>query len=120
MKTTKLVLGIVSFLLALLVMFQSCFAGVSNALEENGEVGGSAGVLLAIFVIVAGIIGIVTRNNNGKGAFVAAGFYLLGGLLGLAMAGSYSDLRIWAVVSMAFGIVFIIGTVIAKKKEAQR
>lgn len=74
MKTTKLVIGIISFLMALLVMFQSCFAGLSNAMEANGEVGGTAGVMLAIFVIVAGIIAIATRNGKGKGPFVAVLF----------------------------------------------
>ena len=117
MKTTKLVIGIVSFLMAAFVMFQSCAAGLSNALEENGEAGGSAGVILAIFTVVAGIIAIVTRSQNGKGAFVAAAFYIAGGLIGMVMAGSYSDLRIWSVLVLAFGVVFIVGTIFAKRKE---
>lgn len=117
MKTTKLVIGIVSFIMAAFVTFQSCAAGLSNAMEENGEVGGSAGLILAIFAVVAGIIAIVSRSQNGKGAFVAAAFYIAGGLIGLAMAGSYSDLRIWSVLVIAFGGVFIIGTIVAKRRE---
>lgn len=42
MKVAKLVSGILSIVLALLVMFQSCAAGISNALEENGEIGALA------------------------------------------------------------------------------
>jgi len=117
MKVAKLVIGIISFVLAMFIMFQSCAAGLSNAMEENGELGGSAGFILAVFAIVAGIIAIVTRNHNGKGAFVAAAFYIVGGLIGLAMAGSYSDLRIWGVIAIVFGVVFIVGTILAKKKE---
>ena len=49
MKIWKLVSGILSIVLVLFVLFQSCAAGLGNALEANGEVGGSAGVLLAIF-----------------------------------------------------------------------
>ena len=93
MKVTRLVIGIISFVMALIVTFQSCFAGLGNAMEDNGEVGGSAGVVLAVFAIVAGIIAIVTRKGEGKGPFVAGGFYLAGGIIGLAMAGSYADLK---------------------------
>jgi len=116
-KVTRLVIGIVSMLMALLVTFQSCFAGLSNALEENGEAGGTGGVFLAVFAIVAGIIAIVTRAGQGKGPFVAAGFYLLAGLIGFASAGSYSDLYIWAAICIVFGIVFIVGTIVERKKK---
>ena len=117
MKVTRLVIGIVSFVMALLVTFQSCFAGLGNAMEENGEVGGSAGVILAIFAIVAGIIAVVTRKGEGKGPFVAAGFYLAGGIIGMVMAGSYADLKIWGVACILFGLVFIIGTIVERKRN---
>ena len=51
MKVWKLVSGILSIILFVLVMFQSCAAGVSNSLEENGEVGGSAGIIVAIMLL---------------------------------------------------------------------
>ena len=38
MKTWKLVSGILSIVLFVLVTFQSCAAGLSNALQENGEI----------------------------------------------------------------------------------
>ena len=52
MKTLKLILGIISFILSAFVLFQSCAAGIGNALENNGEAGGAAGVILAICCIV--------------------------------------------------------------------
>ena len=48
MKTWKLVSGIISIVLFAFVMFQSCAAGISNSLAENGESGGSAGLIVAI------------------------------------------------------------------------
>ena len=117
MKVTRLVIGIISFVMALIVTFQSCFAGLGNAMEDNGEVGGSAGVVLAVFAIVAGIIAIVTRKGEGKGPFVAGGFYLAGGIIGLAMAGSYADLKIWGVACIIFALVFIIGTILEKRED---
>ena len=72
MKTWKLVSGILSIILFALVAFQSCAAGMSNALEENGEVSGSAGIIALIII------------------------FGLAALVGFAMHGSYSDLTIWA------------------------
>ena len=97
LSTFRLVEGIITIVLSVLVTFQSCAAGLSNALEENGESGGSAGVLLA---------------------FTSAGFYIVGGLIGLICAGSYADLVIWGVISVAFGVIFIIAGVLTKKRNS--
>lgn len=120
MKTTKLVLGIISIVLSVFVLFQSCAAGLGNALSENGESSGSAGAILAICLLVAGIVGIATRNGKAGGAYTAGGFYIVGGILGFANAGTlYQDLYIWSVLCIIFGIVFIVGTILGKKKENQ-
>lgn len=66
MKTSKLVVGIISIVLCFLVGLQSCAAGLGNALENNGEIGGTAGLILAISLLIAGIVAICTRNG-GKG-----------------------------------------------------
>ena len=119
MKVAKLVSGIISIVLCPLVLFQSCAAGVGNAMAENGEVSGSAGLFVAICLIVAGIVGLATRNSEGKGASITtAVFYIIGALLGFANAGSYSDLTIWAAVCV-FAILYIVAAVKAKKPEAK-
>ena len=41
MKTTKLVLGILSIRIFVFVLFQSSAAGMANALAANGEVSGT-------------------------------------------------------------------------------
>ena len=51
MKTWKLVSGILSMILFVIVTFQSCAAGVANSLEANGETSGSAGVFVAILML---------------------------------------------------------------------
>lgn len=62
MKTSRLIIGIISCILFLIISLQSCAAGVGNTLEENGEVSGSAGFILAICMLVAGITGICCRK----------------------------------------------------------
>lgn len=118
MKTSRLVIGIVSIALFVLISFQSCAAGVGNALEDNGEVSGSAGFILAICMLVAGIVGICCRKLK-AGTITAGVFYALGGLIGIANIGSYSDLQIWSILSFIFAAVFVITGIMQKEKRLE-
>ena len=102
MKTAKLVIGIISMVLFVLV--------------DNGEVSGTSGMLLAFCMLIAGIVGVATRKSKG-GGIVAGVFYLLGGLLGIVNYGSFSDLAIWSVLCFIFGAVFILGSLKMKKAD---
>lgn len=109
MKTAKLIIGIISMVLSVFVLFQSCAAGVVNSLESNGAISGSAGMLVAACFVIAGIVGVATRNQVRKGGtLTAAGFYLAAALIGGTLAGNYSDLYIWAFLAWAFGAVFLV------------
>ena len=66
MRVWKLVSGILSIILFAVVMFQSCAAGVVNALEDNGGISGSVGVIVGILMLAGGIVSIATRNKTGK------------------------------------------------------
>lgn len=116
MKTCRLIIGIVSCVLFLIVSLQSCAAGLGNALSENGESSGSAGFLLAICMLVAGIVAIACRKLK-AGSIVAGCFYAFGGLIGITNFGSYGDLQIWSILSIIFAIVFIATGIIQKEKK---
>ncbi len=116
MKTSRLVIGIISCILFLIISLQSCAAGIGNTLEENGEVSGSAGFMLAICMLVAGIVGICCRKLK-TGTIVAGVFYAFGGLIGITNVGSYSDLQIWSVLSFIFAAVFIATGIMQKQKK---
>ena len=96
MKTWKLVSGILSIVLFFMVAFQSCAAGIGNALAENGEVSGSAGIIVAIMMLVGGIVSIATRNGGKGGNISIIILYGIGALFGYVLAGSFADLTIWA------------------------
>lgn len=115
MRTTKLVIGIISMVLFLFITLQSCAVGVGNAMQNSKEVSGSAGLMVAFAMLIAGIIGVAARKSFGGG--IAAGvFYLLGGIIGIANYGSYSDLLIWSVICFIFAFVFILLSIISKIK----
>ena len=97
MKIWKLVAGILSIIISVIVFFQSALVGTANTLSANGEVGGSAGLFVAVFMLAGGIVSIVTRNSEKKGGNIALiVLFLLASVLGFNVAGSYGDLTIWA------------------------
>ena len=114
MKTARTIIGIISMVLFVFITFQSCAAGIGNALAENGEVSGSAGFLLAVFMLAAGIVGVAGRKSK-TCSIVAGALYALGGIIGIANVGSFADLQIWSWLSFIFAVVFI-ATGIAQKK----
>ena len=117
MRAYKLTSGIVSIVLSIFIVFQSSIAGLANALEENGEVGGTAGLLLAICYLVAGILALVANNKDGKINYVPGGFWAVGSIIAFMTAGSYTYLYIWATIAIVFAVVIIIGTARKNKKN---
>ena len=116
MKTWRLVSGILSIVMSCVVFFQSSLAGLGNALAENGEVGGSAGLLVSICMLVGGIVSIVVRNGGKGGAIALIIIFGLAALMGFAGAGSYGDLNIWSGWCLICAILALI-SLFGKKKQ---
>ena len=116
MKIWRLVSGILSIVLSVFVVLQSGAAGLANALEQNGEVGGSAGLLVAIMLLVGGIVSIVVRNGGKGGSIALFILFGLGALLGFSGAGSYKDLNIWAGWCLICAVLGLLG-IFGKKKQ---
>lgn len=112
MKTWKLVAGILSIVLFAFVSLQSCAVGFGNTLADNGEVGGSAGILVSIALLTGGIVSIATRNTKGKGGDIALiVLFAIGAFFGFTCAGSYGDLNIWAGWCLINAILAIVNMV---------
>ena len=111
MKTWKLVSGILSIILFVFVAFQSCAAGVGNALAENGESGGSAGITVAVLLLAGGIVSICARKG-GRGLNIALiVIFGIGAVVGFTMAGSFADLNMWAgwcLINVVLAVVSIV------------
>ncbi|MDD6066321.1 MAG: hypothetical protein PUD04_07125 [Firmicutes bacterium] len=116
MKVWKLVSGILSMILFALVTFQSCAAGVANALEDNGEVSGSAGILVAVLMLAGGIVSVATRKSPKKGGNIALiVLFGLAALIGFTNYGSYSDLAIWSGWCLINAVLAVVALIINKK-----
>ncbi|MBB6697414.1 hypothetical protein [Clostridium algidicarnis] len=110
----KKVIGILSIVLFTIITFQSCAAGLGNAMESSKEASGSAGFMLALAWLIAGIILLCSKKSKGM-VITSIVFYALAGIIGIANVGSFKDLMIWAVVSFIFTALLIFHLV--KNKE---
>lgn len=115
MKVWKLVSGILSIVLSVFVVLQSGAAGMVNAMEGNGEVSGTAGILVAVMLLVGGIVSIASRKGGKGGNIAVLILYGLGSLVGFTMAGSYSDLRIWAGWCLICALLAVVALVKGKQ-----
>ncbi len=114
--TGKLVLGILSIVLSMVVMLQSCAAGVSNALLDNGETSGTTGFLVALNLLITGIIAIAARKSVSKVPWIIATVLLwLNYFYGKVLSESYSDLVIWGFLSYAVGVFYLLTSMRSKK-----
>lgn len=110
----KKVIGIISIVLFILVSFQSCAAGVGNTLSNNKEASGTAGFMLAILMLIAGIIAIISKASKGM-TITSIVFYVLAFIIGICNVGHYSDLKIWSILNLIFAALLIFH--IVKNKE---
>ncbi len=117
MKTAKLVIGIISIVLFVIITFQSCAASLVEAIDGEGS-SGAAGTIVGICMLVAGIVGICTRKNKGGGIFTGV-VYAFAALMCFANSGVYGDLVIWSALCLIFAVVFIVGSVRMPGKKAE-
>lgn len=97
----KKVIGIISIVFFFLIAFQSCAAGLGNAMQGSKEASGSAGFMLALCWLIGGIIELASKTSKGA-VITGIVFYGVGGILGIANVGSYKDLKIWSILSFVF------------------
>lgn len=114
-RTCRLVIGILSIVLFLVISLQSCMAGVANTIEGSGRVSGTAGMILALCWLVAGIVGIAGRKHIPAVA-TASGFYFFGALMGMVDVGIYQDLIVWSALSLAFAMILLLAILLRKKE----
>lgn len=95
MKTWRLISGILSIVLSLVILLQSCAVGMLEAMGADGS-DSASGLLVALLLIAAGIVAIVTRNASRGGSIALVVLYAVAAVIGFS-ATVYADLIVWAV-----------------------
>lgn len=118
MKTTKLVIGIISIVLTFVILMQSCAAGVGDAILNKGGTSAISGFFTAVVLLVSGIVAIAARDSRGATLFCSL-MYALAGLVGLSSSGVYGDLKVWGGLSVVFAVVFFVHFLQMKRRRNQ-
>ncbi len=106
--TMRLIIGIFSIILSVIIGLQSIFAGLGEALTKSDSNGGAAGFILGFFMLAAGIVTIAARKTKG-GTITSIVVYLLGGIIAVFNQSEiFGDLIIWTVVSFIFAVLLIV------------
>lgn len=118
MKVTKLVIGILQILFAVVILVQSCAVGASHAMEnKTSDVGGTIGLLVAILFLATGIVYIATRKSQKLGGDIAGLIMMIISWgLGISNAHDYSDLAIWGWLAFIIGVGFFVWHLFANRK----
>ena len=120
MKALKLTIGILCCVFCVMVLFQSCAAGVSNTLSGNEENSGFAGFFVSLCMLTGGIITLATRNSTNQGGAIAATIvFIIGALMGYCNAGTFADLKVWSTVCLINGAVNLISVRNIKKAKTE-
>lgn len=113
----RLVLGIISIVISVIVGFQSCAAGLGEALSDADSTSGAGGLFTGMFLLAGGIVAIAGRKTKG-GTIAAIILYAIGAIFAFAnISSSFGDLIVWAIVSLIWAVVLII-TLFIKNKDA--
>lgn len=117
MKVTKLVVGIIQIVLSLIILLQSCAVGIGNSMSNSNDAGGSAGFLVAILFMAAGIVYIVTRKMEKLGGDIA-GLVLMViiWIMAISNAKVYSDLQVWGWLALIIGVGFFVWHLLSNRK----
>lgn len=92
MSVWKIISGILSVIISLILAVQSLYAGPLN----GGQPVGAGGVVTAAALLIAGILSVATHRGSKAGDGVMAALYGVGGLVGFLTAGNFAALYFWA------------------------
>lgn len=99
MRTWKLVSGILSVLIFIVIEIQSFTAGVINFFSGNGSISGTLGALCGILILVGGILSAIMRDTilRKKSDGILLILFGIATVLGFIGCGTNRGLVIWSV-----------------------
>lgn len=108
--------GILSILLFIIIIFQSCAVGIVNTVTRNGDSGGLAGLMVALLLLAGGIVSVSSRDSYGIACDISLMVvYSLAAALGIAHSAVFKDLMVWGLWCMVCANLAAIS--VLKKRE---
>ncbi len=116
MQTVKIIIGILSILIAAVAALQTYALGVITNVAGDllGGLGLMTGTVTAAIFLIGGLLGIITCDNK-IGGIVTGIIFLGGSVVGFYKMGDYRDLIVWAIAAAVFFVVFLLGSFLTKQ-----
>lgn len=112
MKTVRLVLGILSIVLAFFMLLTSCAGAFTSGLTSDENLGTSSGLgmFIAFIVLASGISAICTRKSK-IGSIITGIIYLIGYIA--ALSDTYNQIGgTFGSITLILAIIFILSGII--------
>lgn len=108
MTTARLVISILMLIFSVIVLFQSCAAGLVNAVENNGNTDGGTGLIIFLLMIIFGTIGIATKNTKSYIVLLVCATIacLIFMYCVFAYEGIFADLKVWGWLFGIYSFIF--------------
>lgn len=120
-STARIVIGIFMLVLSVMVLFQSCAAGMVNVAEGNKDAfDGMIGFCVSLCMIAFGIISIATRRTRSYISLrvVATISAIIFILVSFVYNGIYSDLKIWGFLFGVYSVIFSLSSNAIQKNNS--
>lgn len=114
-RITKISAATVLFILSIILIIKTGFAGFISALIGNGAIGGAAGIMIAITYIITAIIYILTnRTYSLVPDIINFLILIIGAVMGLMNSGfpDTSYLKIWSWLGIIIGAIVLITSIV--------
>lgn len=105
------VIGVLSILLFIVDEFDSCAVELGNILGGGNKFSGTAGMVLGLFMLVAGIVSLCSKKYRGR-RIVSIILYSVAAFIGHCNIESYSQVKIWVIVNIAFASIILMNLLI--------
>lgn len=105
------VIGVLSILLFIVDEFDSCAVELGNILGGGNKFSGTAGMVLGLFMLVAGIVSLCSKKYRGR-RIVSIILYSVAAFIGQCNIESYSQVKIWVIVNIAFASIILMNLLI--------
>lgn len=114
--TAKLVIGILSLVLFVIIALQSCAVGLGNALLSNGDSSGATGLVVAFNFLITGVIAVAARKAIKLTPWIiSAALLWFSYFIGKMNQENFADLAVWGFISFAFGVFYLLSSVKTKR-----
>ncbi|MEY8293951.1 hypothetical protein [Limosilactobacillus caviae] len=117
MKVTKIVVGIIMIVLAIIIFVQSIVEGFGNPISAIRVYAGTAELIVALLYLASGIVYIATCGIDGLGGDIAGlSMMLISWILGLLTFKIYLPLQLWAWLALIIGVGFFVWHIILNRE----